>query len=185
MCSAYVCRQLTEYISKLLPLGAKGNSSFIGCYSPLVSYSCQLSSNGNFKSYQTLFLLGNITGIQHCHHCAWMFIRINNFCELPENSAEWSSHSGSVTSKRNKSSSDEHFKEEEHSAVLRQNFASARVADLSLELNYETSSYQQLFHQTLTSSSSEVCDQCFPKSGDIRYQTNYSSPPRFVRKNWQ
>jgi len=39
-----------------------------------------------------------------------------------------------VTNKRNKSSSDEHFKEEEHSAVLRQNFASARVADLSLEL---------------------------------------------------
>lgn len=86
-----------------------------------------------------------------------------------------------MTNKRNKSSSDEHFKEEEHSAVLRQKFA--RVADLSLELNYETSSYQQLFHQTLTSSSSEVCDQCFPKSGDIRYQTNYSSPPRFVRKN--
>lgn len=48
-----------------------------------------------------------------------------------------------------------------------------RVADLSLELNYETNSYQQLFHQTLTSSSSEVCDQCFPKSGDIRYQTSH------------
>lgn len=74
-----------------------------------------------------------------------------------------------------------------HSAVLGRNFASARVADLSLELRDERSSsgYQQLFHQTLTSSSSEFCDQCSPKSGNIRYQTNYSSPPRFVGEDWQ